>query len=324
MAEKGDAEQFDHVKGHLVSFLQEMGQALTKYKHIKLVPPAVAEYFSFLDAVAGVAQETPPLAIRKRYGNPAFRTFMSLIKKELPCNLPEDCRAYILESFGNETRIDYGTGHELAFIAALLIWKNNLILSKELVDTEGQQELDWWCCQVFMKYHRLVRYVLERYALEPAGSHGVWGLDDYVHVPFYLGAMQASVQYDFDPSDILVLVQKQTVRQQQQQLKSPGNETIADKLIWQEILEWVQECKGVTSGAPFEEHSPLIAEISRLPSGWLALSKGLLKMWQAEVLGKQPVIQHFVVRPGLSIHPETVQQEQSQPEERMALAKPQE
>lgn len=44
---------------------------------------------------------------------------------------------------------------------------------------------------------------------------------------------------------------------------------------------------------PFFEHSPYLYNISGIRDGWGKINKGMLKMYDAEVLAKFPVVQHF-------------------------------
>jgi len=71
-------------------------------------------------------EETPIEEGKMRFGNKAFKTFHKKIADvviEKICEiLPEkykeaaiELSAYFLDSFGSNVRIDYGTGHELAF-----------------------------------------------------------------------------------------------------------------------------------------------------------------------------------------------------------------
>ncbi|KIY96877.1 hypothetical protein MNEG_11087 [Monoraphidium neglectum] len=97
--------------------------------------------------------------------------------------LPEQLQAaaaeltpYFVDSFGNSTRIDYGTGHETTFAA--------LLYCLAALGVVGDEDRVALVNVVFEKYLRLMRTVQTTYWLEPAGSHGVWGLDDYQFLPF--------------------------------------------------------------------------------------------------------------------------------------------
>lgn len=80
--------------------------------------------------------------------------------------------------------MDYGTGHETSFALFLLVL--TLVRFFEPVP-EVEREL---VLVVFLRYLRLCWRLQDVYRLEPAGSHGVWGLDDSHFLPFIFGSGQ--------------------------------------------------------------------------------------------------------------------------------------
>ena len=102
---------------------------------------------------------------------------------------------YVYDSFGNKSRIDYGTGHETNFFAFLFC------LAKLGLITDGDRVAV--VTRVVTSYLDLMRKLQMTYGLEPAGSAGVWGLDDYQFLPFVLGAAQLINHPVLPPSSIL-------------------------------------------------------------------------------------------------------------------------
>jgi len=109
----------------------------------------------------------------------------NLLTETLPEQLHyaiSEIEVYLVESVGNSTRIDYGSGHEMSFVIFLYcLFKINFF------SMECQSEVG---LMVFERYLHLVRKLQLTYRMEPAGSHGVWSLDDYQFVPFIWGSSQ--------------------------------------------------------------------------------------------------------------------------------------
>ena len=91
---------------------------------------------------------------------------------------------YLLTSFGSFSRLDYGSGHEASFAVFLLCLSLLGFFTSEQ-DVERQVVL-----LLFVRYLKLCWRLQDVYNLEPAGSHGVWGLDDYSFLGYIFGSGQ--------------------------------------------------------------------------------------------------------------------------------------
>ncbi|XP_042495103.1 serine/threonine-protein phosphatase 2A activator-like [Macadamia integrifolia] len=232
---------------------------------------------SILETLLRWVDEIPPVDQSSRYGNLSFRTWQSRLADNADSLmlqfLPEDLRSatieivpYFTDSFGNSSRIDYGTGHETNFAAWLYCLARIGLLKEE--------DYPAIVSRIFVKYLELMRKLQNVYCLEPAGSHGVWGLDDYHFLPFIFGSSQLIDHKYMKP-------------------KSIHNQDILDNFsneyLYLSCIAFVKEVKK----GPFSEHSPLLDDISGVPT-WNKVNSGLLKMYKAEVLEKVPIMQHFL------------------------------
>jgi serine/threonine-protein phosphatase 2A activator len=212
-----------------------------------------------------------PINQPMRFGNKAFRIFHSWLCEnidELLGDFPsvsDESKPYLLDSFGNPIRIDYGTGHEAAFFCFLIVLvENNLLTFSPSV-----------ILVIFRLYVRLVRKLTSKYVMEPAGSHGVWGLDDYHHLPFLFGAAQ--------------LIGHESTIVKPNSLLSRSRE-LSPTFLYAECIEFIKTTK--CKHAPFHEVAPLLNDLSRMDN-WSLVCYGLMQMYKTEVLGKRPITQHF-------------------------------
>jgi hypothetical protein len=192
-----------------------------------------------------------------------------------------ELQAYLHHSFGHEIRLDYGTGHECSFYVFLYsLCKIGIFGNIPKTLAPSHDLMAPVALAITSQYLEVCRGIQTQYMLEPAGSHGVWGLDDYHCIPFYIGACQmqneAYGDRDFTPSSI----------HNDNLLKS--NEGFS--MLYFQCIRYIKSLK---KGVPFFECSPMLDDISNLNS-WSKVSGGLLRLFEGEVLDKKPVVQHFV------------------------------
>ena len=260
-----------------------------------LVSEAITKLQALIDTLRSYIAEAPPDTGPRRFGNVSFRRWFDLVSQRteqqlldiLPINLhpalPE-ITAYLLGSFGSPQRLDYGTGHELSFIAFLgSLWKLNFFSESNSGNEERAIVIG-----IFQRYLILVRELITTYTLEPAGSHGVWGLDDNSFLPYLFGSAQ------FCPP----IVDGQETPIEGSLSNAPEPSSISQRnLVEKEkhtnlyfsAIAFIMDVKR----GPFGEHSPMLYDISGVKDGWGKINKGMIKMYNGEVLSKFPVVQHF-------------------------------
>jgi len=192
-----------------------------------------------------------------------------MMRKVLPDNLQDaasELAYYWVESFGNSTRIDYGTGHEM-FMAAWLC-------CLDLLGATAPDDHAALILQCFNQYLLLMRRIQRTYMLEPAGSHGVWSLDDYQALPFVFGSAQLLNHKYISPKGI----------------RQPDIvDNFYQDYMYLACVKFVLEMKT----GPFAEHSPILNQSGDAES-WAKVQQGMMRIYFQEVLGKYPVMQHFL------------------------------
>ncbi|KAK4989768.1 Serine/threonine-protein phosphatase 2A activator 2 [Elasticomyces elasticus] len=272
---------------------------------IQMLPrhPVVELLLDILDEAESVVAQCPPLDTGSRFGNPAFRTYLSTLEQQLDkwhtrlgienSAAIEETSTYLSNSFGSSDRIDYGSGHELNFFLWLLCLRQLSILPDSTFPT--------LTLVVFPRYLALMRKLQTTYYLEPAGSHGVWGLDDYQFLPFLFGASQLvghpyitplsihnSLIIEECSKDYLYLNQVEWVKSQIKVVNEPATSASVPGSTKESVSTGSKD-----GNLGLRWHSPMLDDISAAKS-WAKIEGGLRKMFLAEVLRKLPVMQHFL------------------------------
>lgn len=242
-----------------------------------------------LDECYEWVDEIPMTKMPGRFGNPAFRDWHaklcqnvsklvscvikavpdvhgSLKEEEMTAHVAE-LSAYWTRSFGDPTRIDYGSGHEAMFVV--------LMYSLHTLNVLTDEDVPALVLLVFKRYLHVTRRLQLRYMLEPAGSRGVWGLDDYSFLPFLWGSSQLVSSTRISPN---VIADDDALSEHRHEF------------LYLDAIAFIKEMKT----GPFFEHSPMLHDISGAQGGWAKINSGMIKMYRAEVWGKRVVIQHFV------------------------------
>uniref|UniRef100_A0A8C7BN46 Serine/threonine-protein phosphatase 2A activator n=1 Tax=Neovison vison TaxID=452646 RepID=A0A8C7BN46_NEOVI len=236
---------------------------------------AYADYIGFI-LTLNEGVKGKKLTFEYKVSEEAENLVATVVPTHLAAAVPE-VAVYLKESVGNSTRIDYGTGHEAAFAAFLCC-----LCKIGVLRVDDQIAIVF---KVFNRYLEVMRKLQKTYRMEPAGSQGVWGLDDFQFLPFIWGSSQLIDHPYLEPRHF---VDEKAV-----------NENHKDYMFLECIL-FITEMKT----GPFAEHSNQLWNISAVPS-WSKVNQGLIRMYKAECLEKFPVIQHFKFGSLLPIHPVT-------------------
>lgn len=266
----------------IVSFVFSLSESVadTKISSISRSskPKIIDTILSILSSIEDAVHLCPPTDQgASRFGNPAFRNFIDTISLQSQVwhndlgitgsDAVSEVSTYLLNSFGNRTRIDYGSGHELNFIIWLLCLNRLSLLPDSTFPA--------LTLVVFPKYLNLLRRLQSTYYLEPAGSHGVWGLDDYHFLPFLFGASQLLHHPYIRPLSIhneLILEEE------------------GDEYLYLSMVRWTMASKSVKG---LKWIQPMLDDISGAKN-WEKVEQGMRRMFVKEVLGKLPVMQHFL------------------------------
>jgi serine/threonine-protein phosphatase 2A activator len=263
-------------------------------------PPITQNLAKLLATLTTIIDEAPPDPGPRRFGNVSFRAWYDIVRDRVPGlldqYLPEEVltfkstsdvpaktelEAYLLGSFGSSQRLDYGTGHELSFLAFLgCLWKLGAFPSSQDGDQERGIVLG-----VIEPYLALIRRLILTYTLEPAGSHGVWGLDDHSFLPYIFGSAQFSPAIT-TPADVVTEGSLPNAPHPGDVAKYPAVTRERTRNMYFSAIGFIYDVKK----GPFWEHSPILYDISGVKAGWAKINKVRFTLLPSYPYSTQPLL----------------------------------
>lgn len=246
-----------------------------------IISKNVYHIFQLIQLMNNCADACPPLNQSSRFGNKGFQNFydtyanevdkrlLSILENSQIENISEHAyqlSTYLKNSVGNRNRIDYGTGHELNFLLFLFCLNKLTFFNK--------QDHKHLVLVLYRQYLECVRRIQVQYTIEPAGSRGAWGIDDFQFLVFLFGAAQLSYNKEIRTDDVE---------------KKDLVEKLAPKYLYFDALKYIFKIKM----APFHVSSQMLYDISGVET-WEKICSGLLKMYQAEIIQKKQILQHIL------------------------------
>ncbi|GAA5969571.1 hypothetical protein JCM8115_003078 [Rhodotorula mucilaginosa] len=167
---------------------------------------------------------------------------------------------HLRSSFGSPARLDYGTGHELSFLAFLLILR--------LVGAFTAEDEPALARETFAIYLDVMKQVHKTFRLEAAGKMGIWGMDENHHLVYHWEASQTRIHPSKRPALLVA---------------PPGAAGIS-YLFLSSLLHLHGDPVPATTSADASSDKSF---------------EGLLRLYKHEVLDRLPVVQHFRFGPVL-------------------------
>ena len=274
----------------LVAFFQELnascvGRPCLKVGEASGVCKRLMEMLGRIGAGCGAFEPVP--GEPRRYGSPKFREWHAWLERS-SCDLLREAvgdvaghgrelRTRLCACFGNETRIDYGTGHEAAFLTFLLCLRRCGALGDDDVATGAV------ATGVFCEYVATCRVVQKCFGLEPAGARGVWALDPYQMLPFVFGSAQCVADPATDEAAGWGVPGTLDLAE--------GLDAKADESMFYQCVLFVRDSTA-HSNASFGVVAPILFNCHAKP--WHVVNRRLLRHFEAEVLGIRVVVQHML------------------------------